>query len=175
MEGVFETDYVEEAIEVAYAISKSYITRSHLMSILSIAILIFIVLESLNVLTLYFNPGSQLGNGVGVFNAWEKSKTDPEIHQFVRYLVFWVAGTKLIFIALLLVILFTAGESTQLLTVVAMIASISSFFWRLFPIIKSLDKADHITPQGYSRTLGMMIVGFIGLFAIALVWSLISM
>jgi hypothetical protein len=145
------------------------------MSILSIAIIIFIVLESLNVLTLYFNPGSQIGNGVGVFNAWEKSKADPEMHQFVRYLVYWVAGTKLIFIALLLVILFTTGESTQLLTVVAMIASISSFFWRLFPIIKSLDKADNITPRGYSKTLGLMIASFMSLFAVALVWSLISM
>ncbi|KAA3658451.1 MAG: hypothetical protein DWQ04_25070 [Chloroflexi bacterium] len=144
------------------------------MNILSIAIIIFIFLESLNVLTLYFNPGSQMGNGLGVFNAWEKSKADPEMHQFVRYLVFWVAGTKLIFIALLLVILLTAGESTQLLTVVAMIASISSFFWRLYPIIKSLDAENHITPPGYSKTLGMMIAGFIGLFAVALVWSLLA-
>jgi len=144
------------------------------MSILSIAIIIFVVLESLNVLTLYFHPGLQMGNGVGVFNAWEKSKADPEMHQFVRYLVFWVAGTKLIFIALLLVILFTTGESTQLLTAVAMIASIASFFWRLFPIIKSQDKAGHITPPGYAKTLGWMITGFIGLFAIALLWSLIG-
>ncbi len=144
------------------------------MNILSIAIIIFILLESLNVLTLYFNPGSQIGNGIGVFNAWEKSKADPEMHQFVRYLVNWVAGTKLIFIALLLVILFTAGEATQLLTVVAMIASISSFFWRLNPIMKSLDAAGHITPSGYSKTLTMMIAGFMGIFAIALVWSLVT-
>lgn len=143
------------------------------MSSLSIAIIVFIVLESLNVLTLYFNPGSRLGNGIGVFNAWERSKSDAEMHQFVRYLVNWVAGTKLIFIALLLVILVSAGESTQLLTVVAMIASIGSFFWRLFPIIKSLDAANGITPQGYSRTLGFMITGFMGLFAVALVWSLL--
>ena len=145
------------------------------MSILSIAIIIFIVLESLNVLTLYFNPGSQIGNGIGVFNAWERSKADPEMHQFIRYLVFWVAGSKLIFIALLFVVLLSTGESTQLLTVVAMIASISSFFWRLLPIIKSLDKAGHITPPGYSKTLAIMITCFIGLFAVALVWSLISM
>ena len=144
------------------------------MNILSIAIVIFVLLESLNVLTLYFNPGSQMGNGIGVFNAWEKSKADLEMHQFVRYLVFWVAGTKLIFIALLLVILFTTEESTKTLTVVAMIASISSFFWRLFPIVKSEDKAGHITPSGYSRTLGFMIAGFIALFAIALGWSLIQ-
>ena len=145
------------------------------MNILSIAISLFIVLESLNILTLYFSPGSQLGNGIGVFNAWEKSKADPEMHQFVRYLVFWIAGSKLIFIALLLVILFTAGESTKLLTVVAMIASISSFFWRLFPIIKSLDNAGHISPPGYSKTLRIMIAGFMGLFAAALIWSLIEM
>ena len=143
------------------------------MTILSIAIIIFILLESLNVLTLYFNPGSRMGNGVGVFNAWEKSKSDPEMHQFVRYLLFWVAGTKLIFIALLVVILVSAGESTQLLTVIAMIASISSFFWRLFPIIKSLDADGNITPSGYSKTLGMMIAGFIGLFAVALAGSLL--
>ena len=144
------------------------------MSVLSIAIGIFILLESLNILTLYFNPGTQMGNGVGVFNAWEQSKADPQMHQFVQYLVYWVAGTKLIFVALLLVILFTTDESTKLLTVVALIASISSFFWRLFPIIKSLDKADQITPPGYSRTLGLLIAGFIGLFAAALAWSLIS-
>ena len=145
------------------------------MSVLSVAIIIFIILESLNVLTLYFNPGSQIGNGIGVFNAWEKSKADPEMHQFVRYLVFWVAWSKMIFIFLLYVILLTTGESTKLLTVAALIASISSFFWRLFPIIKSLDKAGHITTPGYSKILGIMIASFMGLFAITLAWSLVSL
>ena len=143
------------------------------MNILSVGIIIFILLESLNVLTLYFNPGSQMGNGLGVFNAWEKSKADPEMHQLVSYLVNWVAGTKLIFISLLVVILFTAPESTQLLTTVAMIGSISSFYWRLHPIIRSLDAEGHITPPGYSKTLGLMIAGFIGLFAFVLGWSLL--
>ena len=144
------------------------------MNILSIGISIFIILESLNVLTLYFNPGSQMGNGLGVFNAWEKSKADPEIHQFVRYLTYWVAGTKLIFISLLTVILLTAAESTQLLTTVAMIGSISSFYWRLYPIIRSLDADGHITPSGYSKTLGIMIAGFMGIFAIVLAWTLFT-
>ncbi|MBE2223889.1 MAG: hypothetical protein IAF02_20280 [Anaerolineae bacterium] len=143
------------------------------MNVLSISILIFILLESLNILMLYFNPGSQMGNGVGIFNAWERSKADAEMHLFVRYLVNWVAGTKLIFIALLIVILLSTGDNTKLLTVVALIASISSFFWRLFPIVKTLDKDNHITPQGYSKTLGFMIAGFIGLFALALAWSLL--
>ncbi|MCP4417425.1 MAG: hypothetical protein GY805_12445 [Chloroflexi bacterium] len=145
------------------------------MPILPNPIILFNRLEGLNVLTLCFNPGSQVGTGVGVSTAREKSKSDPEMHQFVRYLVFWVAGAKLIFIALLIVILLTAGEVTQLLTVVAMIASILSFFWRLFPIIKSLDGEGHISPSGYSKTLAMMITGFIGMFAIALFWSLIQM
>ncbi|MDF1512864.1 MAG: hypothetical protein P1S60_03535 [Anaerolineae bacterium] len=145
------------------------------MSILSTAIIIFIILESLNVLTLYFNPGSQIGNGIGVFNAWEKSKADPEMHQFIRYLVFWVAGSKMIFILLLYVILLTAGESTKLVTIAALIASISSFFWRLFPIISSMDKDGLVTPEGYSKILAIMIASFIGLFAIVLVWSCINM
>jgi len=144
------------------------------MSVLSIAIVIFLLLESVNVITLYFWPGSRLANGVGVFNAWEKSKSDPELHQFVRYLVFWVAGSKLIFIALLLVILLTTGESTKMLTMVVMIASILSFFWRLFPIIRSLDKAGQVTPTGYSKTLGIMIGGFIMIFVVALLWSLLG-
>ena len=143
------------------------------MSILSIAIIVFMVLEAANIVTLYFWPGSRRSNGIGIFDAWEKSKADPEMHQFVRYLVFWVAGTKLIFIALLLVILLTAGEQTQLWTVVALIASILSFFWRLFPIVRSLDREGHITPAGYSKGLGGMIAGFMGLFVLALVLSLL--
>lgn len=142
------------------------------MNILSIATIIFIVLESLSVITLYFQPGSKRGNGVGVFRAWEKSKADPEVHQFVRYLVNWVAGAKLIFIALLIVILLTASEETILLTAVALIASIFSFFWRLFPAIKQMDADGQIVPAGYSRTLGMMIGGFICIFAFALVWTI---
>jgi len=142
------------------------------MTPLNIAIILFMLLESANVLTLYFQPGSRISNGVGVFNAWEKSRADPELHDFIRYLVYWVAGTKLIFIALLAVILITAGATTRLLTVVALIASILSFFWRLFPIIRRLDKAGQITPVGYSKTLGYMITTFIGFFAIALFLSL---
>lgn len=65
------------------------------MSVLSVATMVFMVFETLNVIALYFWPGSRLANGVGVFDAWEKSQSDQELHQFVRYLVYWVAGTKL--------------------------------------------------------------------------------
>lgn len=124
----------------------------------------FILLEIANVTVLYFFPGTKYGNGVGVFRAWEKTKSDPEIHNFVLYLVHWVAGTKLIFLLLLLVILVT-GEGQDLVWMgAAMIVSISSFFWRLFPRIRKMDRQNQITPEGYSRQLAWMISGMIVLF-----------
>ena len=70
------------------------------MTIIKIVILVFIALELTNVIALYFAPGSKMANAVGVFKAWEKSKEYPEIHDFVKYLVNWVAGAKLIFLLL---------------------------------------------------------------------------
>jgi hypothetical protein len=142
------------------------------MNILSIVIIGFIILESTNVLTLYFFPGSKYANGVGVFKAWEGSKGYPEIHNFVRYLVNWVAGTKLIFIFLLIVILFSGDENTLLLTAVALIASILSFFWRLFPLIRKMDRESQIEPKNYSTVLGLMILGFIIVFLVATLVSI---
>jgi len=141
------------------------------MDILSAAIIAFAVIETLNIGILYFRPGSRLGNGIGVFDAYRRSEADPETHELVRYLVNWVAGTKLIFVALLVVILVTGSQATKVLAVVALILSILSFFWRLFPAIVRLDRADQITPKGYSRTLGIMIACFVGGFVAALVVS----
>lgn len=142
------------------------------MDILAVAIIVFVVIETLNIGILYFRPGSRLGNGIGVFNAYRKSEADPETHELVRYLVDWVAGTKLIFVALLVVILVTGSPTTKALAVVALILSILTFFWRLYPAIVRLDRADQLTPRGYSRTLGVMIACFIGGFVAALVVSL---
>lgn len=144
------------------------------MDILSIVIVIFLVLETSNVLMLYFTPGTRRGNGLGVFNAYEKSKADPEVHALVKYLINWVAGTKLIFIVLLIVILFTGDSNTRFLSVIALIVSIFTFFWRLYPAIRNLDRAGQITPKGYSKTLGLMIFGFIAAFSVALVLHLIK-
>ena len=105
------------------------------MNIITIVTIGFLILEATNVVTLYFFPGSKYANGVGLFKAWEKSKRDPEIHNFVKYLVNWVAGTKLIFILLLIVILYTADDQTLIFSGVALVISIASFFWRLFPLI----------------------------------------
>lgn len=143
------------------------------MNILDIAITLFIILESANVYILYFAPSSKYGNGVAVFNEWEKSKQDVNTHLFSKYMINWVAGTKLIFIVLLLVILLTGGETTKLYAVFAMILSIATYFWKLHPIIKELDDNDEITPKGYSKVLGYMIAGFLIMFSVALIVYLI--
>lgn len=139
------------------------------MDLLSGAILAFAVLETLNVILLYFAPESTKGNGVGAFRAFEESKDDPEIHAFVEYLVNWVAGSKLIFISLLIVVAFVGNTETKVLSIIALLLSILTFYWRLYPAIKKLDNQNQIVPKGYSRTLAKMIAGFIGVFGIALI------
>jgi hypothetical protein len=114
-------------------------------------------MEILNIITLYFKPGSKISNAVGVFKAWEKSKNDPEIHDFVKYLVFWVAGTKLIFILLIIVILIFGDPITQSISIIALIISTATFYWKLFPLIRKMDKVNQIEPKGYSIVLGIMI------------------
>jgi hypothetical protein len=137
------------------------------MTVLKIVTSAFLLLEAANVITLYWFPGSTYANGVGVFKAWEASKRDPAMHRFVRYLVNWVAGTKLIFILLLLVMLITAGDRGMILTGIAMALSIASFFWRLFPLVRKMDRAGEIDPPRYSWVLGGMILGFILAFLMA--------
>ena len=143
------------------------------MNILQITILIFVVIESLNVLTLYFNAGSRIGNGLGVFNAYDLAEKDEMVGPFVRYLIDWVAGAKLIFVMVGIAILFSTEPLVHLLVVIAFIISILSFYYRLFPMIKRLDEKGQITPKGYSKTLNYMIIGFLTMFVAALVIYLV--
>jgi hypothetical protein len=136
---------------------------------ISIALMLFAALELLNVLVLYPAPGYRRGNSMGFFHAYEKSKADPEIHALVTYLVNWVAGTKLIFIELLIGIIITGNASTKVFSAIALIFSIMTFFSRLYPGIKRMDAAGQITPHGYSGTLAIMIISFMVVFSIALV------
>lgn len=144
------------------------------MNILQIAILIFIVIESLNILTLYFNAGSRIGNGLGVFNAFEIAEKDDVVGPFVRYLIDWIAGAKLIFVLVGIAILFSSEERVHMLVVIAFIISIISFYYRLFPMIKRLDMKGQITPKGYSKTLNYMIIGFLLMFVAALIIHLVT-
>ncbi len=134
------------------------------MNWVKFVITIFIILETGNVIILYFFPDQRLANGMGYFKAWEKSKEDPAVHDLVSYLVNWVAGTKLIFLGLLLVILFMADQPILIIAAGVMALAISSFYWRLFPLIRKMDQEGQIDPQGYSKTLGWMILVFIAMF-----------
>lgn len=144
------------------------------MNVFSIVICLFLVLETLNVFLLYFFPGSKKGNGMGAFNAFEKSKAIPEVHALVKYLINWVAGTKIIFIALLVVIIIHGDLSLQLYSVLALIISISTFYWRLYPLMKSMDRENQISPKGYSKTLAIMIGTFLIVFISVVLYHFFS-
>ncbi len=144
------------------------------MNILEIGILVFIVIETLNILMLYFAPGMKIGNAIGVFNAWHKAQEDENLKAFVHYMAAWVAGAKLIFILVGAVVIIWGNIETQLATAAALVLSIASFFWRLFPAIKKMDKNGQIDPKGYSKTLLAMIVAFIAGFILIFIIGLIQ-
>lgn len=139
------------------------------MTILAIVLGAFALLETANVFFLYTMPGTRMGNGVGVFRAYQKSQDDPEIGGFVNYLINWVAGTKLIFIVLIVGIILTGTRQTQVFSAIALIPSIATFYIRLFPLIRRMDERGEIEPRGYSRTLAIMIGVFITMFVAAVV------
>jgi hypothetical protein len=144
------------------------------MDVLSVALIAFGTLELLNVLALYLAPGTRRGNALGVFRAYEQSKRDPEVHALVSYLIDWVAGTKLIFIVLLIGIVLTGSPATKVFSGIALMFSILTFYSRLYPAITKMDRAGQIVPRGYSRTLAIMIAGFIVVFGVAVVVYLVG-
>jgi hypothetical protein len=144
------------------------------MNNLEIAISIFCFIEMLNILILYFKPDSTIGNGVGVFNKYHELKKNPKEKEFIDYLVNWIAGAKLIFIMVGIVVVIFGNYYTQLFTVVALIVSILSFYWRLYPAIKRMDKQEEISPKGYYVTLNYMILFFILGFALILIFELLN-
>jgi len=139
------------------------------MTITEIIILAFIFLELSNVVMLYFAPGSKKANAIGVFASWEKSKQNPEIHEFVKYLVYWVAGSKLIFICLLIGIIIFGEREIQQFSLIALAVATLTFYWRLFPLIRKMDMRGEISPKNYSMILGIMIFVFIIAFLIGVI------
>jgi len=137
--------------------------------LINICISIFIIMEFANVMTLYFNPGTKQFNGMGVFKAWHSIKGDEQYGDLARYLVNWVAGAKLIFLALLIVILCFGSHQVKVISCAVMILSIVSFFWRLFPLMKKMDLKGMIDPQNYHKTLAIMITSIMGLFLTAFI------
>ena len=137
------------------------------MTFLDIALVLFIILETLNVILLYKMPGSTRGNAVGVFRAYAKTREEPAVAAFVDYLINWVAGTKLIFIVLIIGVLITGSPEMKVYSGIALIFSIMTFYSRLYPALKRIDKDGQLDPRGYSRSLAIMIGIFILVFAIA--------
>lgn len=138
------------------------------MTILPIVLAIFTIFELLNILMLYTKPGSQHGNSIGFFFAYEQSKENKEVHALVKYLVYWVAGTKLIFIGLLTIIILTGSWLTQLFAVIVLLLTTSTFFWKMYPIIQKMDKNNQLIVNGYSKKLAFMIISFLIMFFVAL-------
>lgn len=139
------------------------------MNILQLVIIAFLILETTNVIALYFFPDSKYANSVGVFSTWEQSKQDPEVHNLLKYLVNWVAGTKIIFIMLLIVILLIADEQELIYVGMVMIFSIGTYFWRLNPLIRKMDSEGQVEPKKYSVILRWMIAAMIGTFLVAVI------
>lgn len=129
------------------------------MNALQVTLLVFVLIETLSMLELYFLQDKPMFNGVGIFSGWERSKADPEVHMLVRYLVNWLAGVKMIVIGLVLVLVFMVPENTKLLGAIALLITVSSFYWRLKPMLRTADMAGQVTPQGHSRRLSMMVAG----------------
>ena len=136
------------------------------MTIVESVIACFVVLELSNVLALYFATNSKKANAVGIFTAWEESKQYPEIHSFVRYLVYWVAGSKLIFLLLLVIIIVFGAPEIQRISLLALAVATMSFYWRLFPLIRKINRNREIEPKNYSITLGILIAVFIVVFLV---------
>ncbi|MBU0937234.1 MAG: hypothetical protein KKI09_06765 [Spirochaetes bacterium] len=144
------------------------------MTFLDIALILFIVLETLNVFLLYKMPGSTRGNAVGVFKAYAKTREEPSVAAFVDYLINWVAGTKLIFIVLIIGVLIAGSPEIKVYSGIALVFSIATFYSRLYPALKRMDKDGQLDPRGYARTLAVMIGVFILVFAAAVLVFLLQ-
>jgi len=137
--------------------------------VLNTVILIFVVLELMNVIILYLRPDFPHGNSMSAFKGWQRSLENENTRLFASYMVRWVANCKLIFVVLLLVIVFFGSDTIKVFGIAASILSIGVYFITLHPIIKKLDNIGEINPKGYSKTLALMIAGFMLMFAAGLV------
>ena len=140
-----------------------------MLMILKAAILIFVVMELSNILVMYFKPNFKYGNSMNTFKQWYKAQEKEPERLFVKYMVNWVANCKLIFLALLVVVVLFGNKIIAVCAVIATIVSIGIYFVSLHPIIKKLDEMGEIQPKGYSKTLALTIGAFMVMFSAALV------
>ena len=127
------------------------------MTFLTIVIIGFLLLEISNVFILFFKPDSRQVHGMGMFPAWETAKNEPHMYHLMRYLTIWVAGSKLILIALLVVILVWGDRQLITITGFALAFSMLPFYGGLFPAMRKIDQTGQVKPQGFSMQLGFTI------------------
>ena len=127
------------------------------MTLLDIALIIFVVLETLNVALLYTMPGSTRDNAVGVFKAFGKTREDPAVAVFVDHLINWLAGSKPIFIVLIIGVLLAGSPEIKVYNGIALVFSIMTFYLRLCLALKRMDQERQLDSRDYSRTLAIMI------------------
>ena len=144
------------------------------MNVLQIVIIVFLVLELLNVLVLYTRPGMKEGNGIGIFKAYADVEKDENVYLLVKYLTTWIANAKVIFIALGITVVIFGDETTQFHAALAFIFSIFMFYFTLYPILKKLDDEGKLTQRGYSKTLAWTILSFILTFIAGIIYYLIA-
>lgn len=144
------------------------------MNIVRIVIVIFCVLESLNIMVLYFSPKSTIGNGVGVFKTIHEIDENETTFLVLQYLTRWVANVKVIFVSLSLVIVIFGDTTIQFYALVALMLSTMMFYVTLYPIMKKLDREEQLYIKGYSTTLAIMILSFIIMFVTAMTVFLIT-
>jgi len=73
---------------------------------------------------------------------------------------------------LLILILYEADHQALTLDAIALVISSASFFWRLFPLIRRMDREGQLDPGNYSSVLAWMILGFNLVFLTAIFISL---
>ena len=131
------------------------------MTFLIVVMIAFLLLEISNVFVLFFTPDSEQAHGMGMFPAWEKSKSNPDVYNLMRYLSIWVAGSKLILIALLIVILVWGGKQLTMIAGFALVISMLPFYFGLFPAMRRIDERSQVDPKGFSLRLGFTITALI--------------
>lgn len=145
------------------------------MNAIQVSLLVFVIIETLNMLELYFMQDNCVFNGICLFSGWEKSKENPEVNGLIRYLLNWLAGMKMMVIGLVLVLIFTAPRQTLFLAAISMVITIGSFYWRMYPIICKADDAGQIKLKGRSRMLGTMVAGLQFSFIITIIIEMVKL
>ena len=143
------------------------------MSFITTVTIAFMVLEFFNVIAMYFMPEFKFANAVGVFKAWKMSKGNEDVHNLMKYLIRWVANSKLIFIALLGVILILGSPEMQMWSMLAMAASTFVFFISMFPLMIKMDKKGQVTPKNYSIILFFEVFLITAAFTSAFVFAIL--